>query len=132
MARLHHTKEAYPPRSLKQIYKGFKAAPAAIGRNYVETTIENSASWAMPARRLVPPEPFAIILLSILITARFPESPPACTAPLPARSRSPSSRISSRNGRSAERREYFLVSYTIVITNAGGGDGATADAALDH
>ena len=46
------------------------------------------------------------------------ESSPACTAPLPARSKSPSNRTSCRNARRSKNREYFW-SYTIVITNSG-------------
>jgi len=42
-----------------------------------------------------------------------------CTAPLPARSKSPSSRTSCRNARRSRKNQYFW-SYTIVITNSGG------------
>ena len=46
------------------------------------------------------------------------ESNAACIAPLPARSKSPSSRTSCRSARRPKTRQYFW-SYTIVITNTG-------------
>jgi len=66
----------------------------------------------MPARRLVPPEFFGMMRKPIL------ESSPACTAPLPARSKLPWNRTSCRNARRLKN-ESISGPYTIVITNTG-------------
>jgi hypothetical protein len=76
---------------------------------------------SMPLRRLVPPEFFDMMLF------KDSGNPSACTAPLPARSKSPWNRTSCRNARRPE--PSIFRSYTIVIPHRRG-DRATADPAL--
>jgi len=75
------TPRSVSARSLQADYKGSRRHRRYRSELCLKPTIENSASWAMPARRLVPPEPFASILLFDMIPHDFRKSA-ACTAPV--------------------------------------------------
>ena len=83
----------YRPATCRQDTSGDRAG-CALGRNYVETAI-GIARRRPPssARQLVPPDFLA------MLRQDFGRRLIACTAPLPARSKSPSNRTSCRSAR---------------------------------